>query len=66
VDRVHGLWTVQEWPVHGGLATGHGGALIGARLAGAAEPGSLPQVGEKGEELWGSSPRALVADSTAR
>jgi hypothetical protein len=22
VDRVHGLWTAQGWPVHSGLATG--------------------------------------------
>jgi hypothetical protein len=38
----------------------------GGALAGAAEPGSSPRVGEKGEELWGSSPRASVADLTAR
>jgi hypothetical protein len=24
VDKVHGLWTVQGWPVHGGLTTGTG------------------------------------------
>jgi hypothetical protein len=24
VDRVHGLWTAQGWPVHDGLATGTG------------------------------------------
>jgi hypothetical protein len=28
--------------------------------------GPRPRVGEKGEELRGSSPRALVDDSTAR
>jgi hypothetical protein len=32
---------------------GPGGALTGALLAGAAEPGSSPWVGEKGEELRG-------------
>jgi hypothetical protein len=32
---------------------GLGGALAGARLAGAAEPGGLPRVGENGEELRG-------------
>jgi hypothetical protein len=47
VDRVHGLWsTVDSRP-------GPGGALTGAWLAGAAEPGSSPRVGEKGEELRG-------------
>jgi hypothetical protein len=30
-----------------------GGVLAGAWLASAAEPGSSPRVGEKGEELWG-------------
>jgi hypothetical protein len=53
VDRVHGLW-----PRKGGLSTvdsrpGPGGALAGAWLAGAAELGSSPWVGEKGEELRG-------------
>jgi hypothetical protein len=32
---------------------GPGGALTRAWLAGAAEPGSSPRVGEKGEELRG-------------
>jgi hypothetical protein len=32
---------------------GPGGTLAGAWLAGAAEPRSSPQVGEKGEELRG-------------
>jgi hypothetical protein len=32
---------------------GSGGALAGAWLTGAAEPGRSPQVGEKGEELRG-------------
>jgi hypothetical protein len=35
--------------------------LAGARLAGAAEPGSSPWVGEKEGSYGGSSPRALVA-----
>jgi hypothetical protein len=33
--------------------SGPGGALTGARLAGAAEPGGSPRVGENGEELRG-------------
>jgi hypothetical protein len=32
---------------------GPGGVLTGAWLAGAAEPGSSPRVGENGEELRG-------------
>jgi hypothetical protein len=58
-------------PRKGGRSTvdsrpGQGSTLAGARLAGAAKPRSSPRVGEKGEELRGSSPRASVADSTAR
>jgi hypothetical protein len=33
--------------------SGPGGTLTGAWLAGAAEPGSSPRIGEKGEELRG-------------
>jgi hypothetical protein len=49
-----------------GLRPGQGGALAGVWLTGAAEPGSSPWVGKKGEELRGSSSRASMADSTAR
>jgi hypothetical protein len=35
------------------LRPGPGGALAGVRLAGAAEPGGSPRVGENGEELRG-------------
>jgi hypothetical protein len=45
-------------PCKGGRSTvdsrpGPGGALSGARLAGAAERGGSPRVGENGEELRG-------------
>jgi hypothetical protein len=53
VDRVHGLWTAQGWSVHGGLATGTRRRARRSVVAGAAEPGSLPRVGEKGKELRG-------------
>jgi hypothetical protein len=38
---------------NGGPSPGQGGVLTRAWLAGAAEPGSSPRVGEKGEELRG-------------
>jgi hypothetical protein len=38
---------------------GLGGALVEAWLTGAAEPGSSPWVGEKGEELRGVLPEGF-------
>jgi hypothetical protein len=46
VDRVHGLWTAQEWPVHGStvdLKVAGGRSLSKLGLAAALGHGDLPR-----------------------